>query len=74
MLDRLRRMFGQPGFAVLLVLLGLLAFNWPFPEPARTAGDFALFVYFFSLWGGAVLIAYLLADVIDDSTGDGDDV
>ncbi|MBI2278086.1 MAG: hypothetical protein HYU74_12100 [Dechloromonas sp.] len=74
MLDRLRRMLGQPGFAVLLVLLGLLAFNWPFPEPARRAGDFALFLYFFGLWGGAVLIAFVLADVVDDSKGDGDDV
>lgn len=74
MLDRLRRMFGQPGFAVLLVLLGLLAFNWPFPEPARAAGDFALFLYFFGLWAGAFLIAYLLAAVVDDSKGDGDDV
>lgn len=74
MLDRLRRMFGQPGFAVLLVLLGLLAFTWPFPEPARLAGDFALFLYFFSLWGGAVLIAYLLSAAVNDSKGDGDDV
>ena len=74
MLDRLRHMFGQPGFAVLLVLLGLLAFNWPFPEPARAAGDFALFLYFFSLWGGAVLIAFLLSAAINDSKGDSDDV
>lgn len=74
MLDRLRRMFGQPGFAVLLVLLGLLACNWPFPESARAAGDFALFLYFFSLWGGAVLLAFLVSGGVDDSTGDGDDV
>lgn len=74
MLDRLRRMFGQPGFAVLLVLLGLLAVNWPFTEPARRAGDFVLFLYFFGLWTGAVLIAFLLSTAVDDSKEGGDDV
>lgn len=73
MLYRLRRMFGRPGFPALLVLLGLLACNWPFLEVARAAGDFALFRYFFILWIGFVAIAFVLSRAIDDHTG-GDDV
>ena len=73
MLDRLRQMLGQPGISALLALLGLLAVNWPFTEAARAGGDFALFLYFFGLWAGLVLIALVLSRAIDGPRN-GDDV
>ena len=59
-------MFGQPGFAVLVALTGLLAFNWPFPELARAMGVFSLFVYFFAAWAGAIVLALLISRAVAD--------
>jgi hypothetical protein len=72
MLDRLRQMLSQPGFSALLALLGLLAVNWPFTEAARAAGDFALFLYFFGLWSGLVLIAFVLSGALAGQRNDDD--
>lgn len=72
MLHRLRQMLGQPGMSALLALLGLLAVNWPFTEVARAAGDAALFLYFFGLWAGLVLIAFVLSRASDGQRHDDD--
>lgn len=64
---RLRRMFAQPGFAGLLVALGLAAFTWPFPDLARDSGDLALFAYFFVVWAVIVLLAFLVSRAAGDT-------
>ncbi|MDE2584519.1 MAG: hypothetical protein KGN39_03900 [Betaproteobacteria bacterium] len=51
----------QPGLAVLLLALGLLLLNLPALAPAWLAGDLPLFFYFYVVWGGIILFAFLLA-------------
>lgn len=66
MTGRIRRMFGESGFAVLVVLVGVLVFG-PFPESFRAMGEFALFLYFFTAWAGAILLAFLISRAVIDS-------
>lgn len=70
-LRRLRGMFRQPPFAVLVAVLGFLALNWPFAEPARSAGVFPLFLYLFGVWVGIILLALLISRVVVSPDGNG---
>jgi hypothetical protein len=60
-IKRLRRLFAEPVFAGLLVVVGFALLNWPFVDLARRAGSFALFRYWFTVWGALVVLAALLA-------------
>ncbi|HZX30770.1 MAG TPA: hypothetical protein VFF03_05415 [Rhodocyclaceae bacterium] len=62
-------MLGQPGFAVLAAIVGVLAFNWPFPGLVAAQGDYSLFIYFFGAWAGAILVAFLISREVPDSDG-----
>lgn len=73
MIGRLRRMFAQPGFAGLGVALGLTAMSWPFLDLARESGIPALFSYLFGVWGGLVLLAFLVARSVADGEPGGDE-
>lgn len=66
MTHRLRSMFGQPGFSVLAAIVGVLAFNWPFPELVGAQGEYSLFIYFFGAWAGAILVAFLISRTVSD--------
>ena len=57
----MRRLFADPVFACLLAVVGVALVNWPFADLARSAGSFALFLYWFSVWGALVVFAALLA-------------
>lgn len=71
MIGRLRRMFAQPGFAVLLAVLGLIAINWPFLALAHAAGELAVFGYLFGVWALMVLLAFLISRAVTDSKPEG---
>lgn len=70
MLGRLRRMFAQPGFAVLVAALGLVALNWPFLQLARAAGEAAAFAYLFGVWGAIIAVAFLISRALADDPAD----
>lgn len=72
MIGRWRYLFAQPGFAVLMVALGLVAISWPFIDLALEAGESVLFGYLFGVWGGLVLLAFLISRAVAGQETDGE--
>lgn len=52
----LNRLFGHPGFLLLLLVLSLLLFNWPLLSIFNDGSGLSLFVSLFAAWGILILI------------------
>ncbi|MBU1277280.1 MAG: hypothetical protein KJ720_18045 [Proteobacteria bacterium] len=60
-MPRPTRKWNGPALGVLVFLVGLLLFSWPFwSAPAYRAPGF-LFVFLFVVWIGLILVLWLMA-------------
>jgi hypothetical protein len=55
-LIRLQEVFARPAMRVVVFMLALSLFYWPFITQAKPWSGWALFIFFFGAWLGVVLL------------------
>ena len=53
---RLREVFARPAFRVVVLVLALTLFYWPFLSQVQPWSGWALFIFFFGAWLGVILL------------------
>ena len=59
-MNKLKQLFRQSGFQLLLSCLLFVLMNWPFLAISVQRGLMAVFGYLFLLWGGIIFLAFLI--------------
>lgn len=54
--SRLQEVFARPALRVMVLVLALTLFYWPFISQAKPWGGWHLFVFLFGSWLGLILI------------------
>lgn len=54
--SRLQEVFARPAFRVVVLVLALTLFYWPFVTQTNTWSGWALFLFFFGAWLGVILL------------------
>jgi hypothetical protein len=57
---RLQEVFARPAFRVVVFVLSLTLFYWPFVTQMKPWSGWALFVFYFGAWLGVVLLMFAM--------------
>lgn len=69
-MERLRQLFRQPAFHVLLFCVFLALFGWPFLTIAGYTQGGIIFYYLFLAWGTCIFLSFMIArSVKDENSG-----
>ena len=58
-MNRWRKIMSRPAFSVLVFLICLVLFNWPYLSPAEDWPPQHVFVHIFLAWALVILILFL---------------
>jgi uncharacterized membrane protein len=79
-LSRLQEVFARPALRVIVFILALVLFYWPFISRVRPWSGWHLFLFFFAAWLGVILLLVAMGLSLiarnkprqeDDNTGGG---
>lgn len=59
-MERIRALFSQSEFHLLLFFLGLFLLNWPLIAAFQQDHPLPLLVYLFLIWGSLIVILFLI--------------
>lgn len=72
-MQRLKAVFSQQEFQVLLFFLAFVLFSWPVVSFSDFARLRSMFIYLFVLWGIIVFLLFLVSRSIDSNEEPGED-
>ena len=67
-MQRLKNLFSQPEFHILLFCLGFVVFNWLFWGLFQLQRPELVFIYLFLNWGIAILLLFFISRSCDGSS------